>query len=381
MNTISKVLVGLIIVTSLGFLYLAANTLEAEGVWQKRVRDFEQAIKQEKAKNELLAHGGQRAQRKEYRLEDGLPPTEGLDPADTPGIDQYKMLLEMLAVNRGRIWQAKRTQSAPNGEAIVTITEPAEHDLKANAMVYAFEARPAEDGGQYLGEFKVMKADKQDLALAPAMRLPNEELQRLAQAQEAWILCDTMPVDRSWVLAGITPERAAKILPESVREDYLRSGKPAKEDDPEDAIVTIGDKKIYQRPLHDYATEFRTIDERLARLNDDLATATADVEQLKKTVAAVEEQIKARDMELVALNDELKKSSAEGELVKGQAEALTKRVDEMLLEARRVRDENKRRAKELWDRQPRSVKNSDTPVHQVEKNDQLTRATRPISVE
>ena len=51
MNIVSKILVGLIFVASLGFIYLAAATLQTEGNWQKKVATYERQIEEKVAEN------------------------------------------------------------------------------------------------------------------------------------------------------------------------------------------------------------------------------------------------------------------------------------------------------------------------------------------
>ena len=76
------------------------------------------------------------------------------------------------------------------------------HGIKENMTLYVFEARSFEEGGGYIGEFKVTKADEQAStitvkAIAP---LGAKENERFA-AGGAWILYRTMPSDTHSVFA------------------------------------------------------------------------------------------------------------------------------------------------------------------------------------
>ena len=347
MNIISKILVVLIVMAGGALLYLAAGVLKAEQSWQRRIREFQQAIIQTEQANQLLAHGGALAKDKRYRLEDGLPPAEPQDAQEKLGVDQYAMLVEMLVVDRGRVWTASRGQVTPTGDVTVTIEKPDPHEIKDKAILYAFELKPVEDGGTYIGQFKVNKVTGKLLELGPVDRLLAPEVQKIEQSQAAWVLYEVMPTDRSWVFAGLSDEQIGKILPEGSRADYVHNGQAATEkDDPENVVEVNGEKK-FVRPLRDYATAFLDLRKREAELLDDLVVAKADLEQMNKAVKAADGQVMLRDAELAALKTELDTSSKERDLVKAQEAALAARVTAMQTEAAQLMEDNKKLARSI----------------------------------
>ena len=245
---------------------------------------------------------------------------------------------------RGRVWTATRGQVTPAGEVSVTIDKPDPHEIKDKAILYAFEAKPAEEGGAYLGQFKVTGISGKTLALAPVDRILAPEIQRLEQSQAPWLLCEVIPTDRSWVFAGLNEEQLAKLIPESSRAAYIRNGKAATDTDDPDSVVDVGGEKKFFRPLQDYASAFLGLRKHVAELLDDLVVAKADLDQMNKAVKAADNQVTARDLELASLKAELEKSSKERDLVKTQQAALSARVVALEAEATRLMEENKKLA-------------------------------------
>ncbi len=104
-------------------------------------------------------------------------------------------------------------------------------------MVFAFDEKPASEGGRYLGEFKVTEAtaDSPAIKLTPNLPLNDAQGQRLAAAaKDKWTLYTTMPRDDAQPFVDLDDAaRQAMLPPESV-------GEYAKAD----------------RQLHDYYTIF-----------------------------------------------------------------------------------------------------------------------------
>jgi hypothetical protein len=356
MNIIGKLLVVLIIAAGGALLYLAAGVLAAEKNWHLRVREFEQAIVQTEQSNQVLAHGGPLAKEKRYKLENGIPPADTQGEQDKLGVDQYRLLIDMLVVDRGRVWAATRGQVTPTGEVSVSIDKPDPHEIKDKAILYAFEKKSVEEGGTYLGQFKVTGISGKTLALAPVDRLLAPEVQSLEQSQAPWLLCEVMPTDRSWIFAGLTEEQIGKMLPESARADYLRNGKAATDTDDPDSVSEAGGEKKFVRPLRDYAAAFLGLRKHVAELLDDLVAAKVDLDQMNKAVKAAESQVTLRDTEIASLKTELETSSKERDLVKTQQTALAARVAALQAEATQLMDENKKLAAQWTAKQLEAAK-------------------------
>ena len=102
------------------------------------------------------------------------------------------------------------------GEEPATPTPPAPEPvgISANKILFLFEAGPPNtadptQGAQYLGEFRVAKADGLQATLVTVNELDEYEKQRLANSRGPWSMYETMPVDQLELFAGLSEEAAA----------------------------------------------------------------------------------------------------------------------------------------------------------------------------
>ena len=325
MNIIGKMLIGLILIASFGFLYLAASMLSTEGAWQQLVVQKQQALDQALAAKDHAEQGGSRARLAIYRVDDGLPKPNPADPADQLGVEQYKIVLNALIVDKGRVWQARRGQVTPTGDITLQIEKPEPAAIKDKVMLYAFESKGVQEGGRYLGEFKATAAAGQNVTLVPAVRFSKAELARLAQSDSAWILYEVMPLDRTWTFAGMTEEQLTTMLPEGIRAEFLRTGKP----------------EGYQRPLHAYGMAFRDLRNSIALTLDAITARSVDLEHLKQSVTSTEAQVQARAVEITSLEGELKLASAERDRVAEQVKTFEAKVAEIRAQTAQLLADNK----------------------------------------
>lgn len=331
MNLIGKIFAALIVVASLGFLYLASMLLSAESSWQQLVRAKEKALEQTRAETDLLEHGGDNARLAIYRPENGPPKTDPADPADRLGVDQYKLLLDALILDKGRVWQARRGGLTPAGDVTLLVEKPSPANIKDKLMLYAFEAKSIREGGAYLGAFKASAPAGQNLTLVPAVQLQQAELGRLAQSDSAWLLYEVMPLDRKWTFAGMTDEQLTAMLPESIRGEYLQAGKP----------------KDYQRPLRAYNIAFRDLRSSIAATLDAIASRTVDNAHVKQSLDGTTAQVQARDTEIASLEAELKRTTAERDAVTGQVTTFQTKLADLQNETARLLADNKQMAERL----------------------------------
>lgn len=332
MNIIGKILIGLIIVASFGFLYLAASMLSTEGAWQQAVVRKQKELEQALTTKDVLEHGGANARLAIYRVDKGLPTAENADQADKLGIDQYKLLLDQLIADRGRVWQARR-QILPNGDVGVQIEKPTPAAIKDKTILYAFESKPIapSGGGAYLGEFKATAPTGQNLTLVPAVRLSQAELDRLAQSDSSWMLYEVMPQDRSWTFAGLTDEQLKALLPESIQAPFLHAGQA----------------EGYVRPLRAYGMAFRDLRHSIALTLDAISARTVELERLTQSVAGATAQISARDAEIMALTAEQKRTGDERDQISEQVSKLAANIQQRNAERDKLLAENKEIARRL----------------------------------
>jgi hypothetical protein len=218
------VLSAFILIFSLAFFYLSARTLKTHENWEKEIKQFDDGI--------ALAQNGDPAK-------DG----KGI-PQLTDDRNELKQQVAGAMAERGRVWEgaSKDKVNPADGTIIASFGEPP-GGLEPKSVVFVFEQSDKEKGGQYLGEFTVVKADdkSKQVTIAPASTLVQRELNLIAASKGPWVFFEIMPVDSHSLFAekdsnelkALLPDRD---IPEAVREEYARDGKPAKEGDPSDRI-------------------------------------------------------------------------------------------------------------------------------------------------
>ena len=279
------VLLLFIMLTSLGFLILAAETMRIHRGLRSRLPQMQAQLEATERTNQTLQRG---------MGEDEL------------GIVQLEHRLQMLTRERGRAWRqvAPAGKLDPQGRIEVSIANPKPHGLEADTIVYLFEggnAKPEQpgEGRQYLGDFKVVEAREGGVVLEPMQLLNQRTGDRLTRSEGPWSMYESMPSDRYETFAGMDEAELRKRLPATVVDAYLRHGQPATPDDDPRYVVGYDEnderlgpnemdkavKKVYARPLLDYSFLFAELSRQKAVM---LAKRDALVEDNAKWVAALE---------------------------------------------------------------------------------------------
>ena len=221
MSIWNKVLIGLIIVASLGFFYMALRTLKTHQHWRESAQRHEDKIEQ--------------VQEDSRQLIEGAGEGEGYQP----GIDHLRLELNKLLVDRGRVWTDCKPQAGQQTQqtGLVSVaTDP--RGIAPKTVLYVFEGTDVRQGGRYLGEFKVGKVDEANklLELQPSMKMTPAELQRLAAStagNATWILYEVMPADGHQAFAHVDKEGLKKLFPAQTVEEYLEDGQLLSSEDVE----------------------------------------------------------------------------------------------------------------------------------------------------
>ena len=256
MSIWNKVLVGLILVASLAFFYMALRALRTQANWRGKAEQHEKRIKEKKEDNRQLVEG--EGEGKEYK----------------PGIERLRLDLQQMLVGRGRVWRDCKPQPGPQtiktGQVAVSCDV---HGIGEKTVLYLFEETNPDQRGSYLGKFKVTTfnaldqnrngslepgelppplqpllatadADKNgtlnfaefDAAkpdytgpefLEPSMKMSTAELQRLAASagKATWTMYEVMPADSHQAFAHLNQDELKKFLPAETVEEYLNDGK------------------------------------------------------------------------------------------------------------------------------------------------------------
>jgi hypothetical protein len=370
------VVVG-IFLSTLGFFFLAAETLRINAVLRSEVNRLDRDLTEVKTRNEALRRGTTDSNVINQLRNEDPPALVAEDAESMPSLAEldHEILLETR--RRGPVWRnvAPAGIDAQSGAIRVNIPAPVPAGLRPETVVYVFEqpAAPAAEGqaappGRYLGEFRVGQATGQEAVLAPVLPQAEFERARLAASRGPWEIYERMPTDRRDVFAAMSEEELKQKLPPQSIEEYLRHGKEAAADDPAERKVGLdaegnrlkpdqlseAAKVVYDRRLRDYATEFDELARRrlfmlaeIEAVKKDIDRLIAAMESAKKLQAFRENDIKRLNIDLAGI----KKERAAVEQHLAQVELQLKRVQELLAATLK---QNRQLADELAARQLRS---------------------------
>ncbi len=177
MSIWNKVLIGFIFIAATAFAYMAARTLKTHQYWRELAQEHQDKIDALEMENFLLVSD---------------------DAKDSKaGIERLRLDLHKLLIDRGRVWYncSPEDVEPQTGKVAVKTDQPAQHKIADNTILYVFDETDLQDGGQYLGEFKVTAVAERQVAIEPAMKLTDDELKRLADSRGPWTLYEIMPID------------------------------------------------------------------------------------------------------------------------------------------------------------------------------------------
>jgi hypothetical protein len=313
------VLVYCIFLTATICIYLAARTLKIRQVY------------------------GQQAAGLETQL-DGLQTDNATQEAE---IDSLRHDFDKLTANRGGVWPTgKVVRAAPDGTIIVELPPPGPQSITKDAVLFMFALSVGvpDEGKQpprYFGEFNVSAVDAagNTVTLTPALDLSPQALQSLANIRQPVSLFDVMPIDRHDLFAGLDAAQLQAAFPPSSADEYLRDGKPPKEDDLSDRVSgkrpdgtwvsmeVLGDsanvaEKRYVRRLRDYQLLFRELARQRAVDRDAIAQSQHDAKLLKEALGRAEKDVTYREAEKTKLTADQKGFERERDIATGYLRTL-----------------------------------------------------------
>jgi hypothetical protein len=310
MSIWNKVLVGLIIAASLGMFFMGAWALKACTVWSRAVVQRETQARQLGEEN--------------ARLTDGVP------GQGEPGVRQMRGELHKLLVFQQGVWRdciakVKVLPEDRTAEVNVTIGQPKPHGIAKGMVLYAFESADVKNKGRYLGQFVVTKgaeSGKEDITLVPAVKLNDREIEKLKSTKGLWLLYELMPQDNHDTFASLSEKELRALLPSEVVAEYLKDGKPASKDDPQDRVV--GGK--YVRALRDYVILFGSEREHRILLQDTIESAKRDKQLIVDALELARKQEAEAKKQVALAKADLEEANRQKEIVDSYCAKLEERV-------------------------------------------------------
>ena len=346
-----------IFLSTLGFFLLAAETLRINAIYRNQINQLERDLADMKARNEALLTGTDDPNLIAQMQHEDPPVLVREDAESMRSLAEMDHQLLLATRRRGPVWRnvAPAGIDPQTGAVRVNIPAPVPAGIGPETVVYVFEQGPAAlptaegapQGAQYLGEFRVSQAAGQEAALTPVLPMGEYERARLAASRGPWVIYETMPADRHEVLAQMSEEELKQKLPPQSVEEYLRHGKEAGPDDPEERQVGFDEngnrlppqelenaaKKRYQRRLRDYATEFDELGRRRIVMEADVEAVKKDIERLLAAIESAKKLQAFRQDEIQRLNTDLAGITKERQTIErhlAQVEQQLARVRELL---------------------------------------------------
>ena len=231
----------LALLASGGYIYLAARIAERERVWTKVVRKYEADLLRERDATTLMAQGKPQPIAGEKSL---------VALADEEA--RWRRVLERVETWRGRAWK-QATFTPPQADAPGTITLPEQEapaaaaegggpeaekpaaaggpavPINAGAQVSVFDDAAIEEGGRFLGVFRVVSAafdaatKRTTLQIVPAVPPDDTDRRAWSKPAQAVTVYEDLPVDR-WMAFHRMPNQAtadttAGVLPAPAKTD------------------------------------------------------------------------------------------------------------------------------------------------------------------
>ncbi len=247
------VLVVFLFLGLVGFFYLSARTLKTHDAWRKLVNRTKADIVRVEQETEVVRNGGE-------------PNAEGV--VEPKGIRQLQQDLQKLAMDRGGVIYGVPVDGVTDGVVQLTLASPT-HGLAPGMVAFVFSEVPKEEGGRYLGEFKVTEVgdDTTKVQIAPNLPLTPEQSERLAAATGPLTMYMTMPIDDAAKFAKLEDEVRRGLLPESSLDAF-----------------SSADRKLYdyEQFFHEHFVQASLLSDAINKLNSNIARMTAATQEAEK---------------------------------------------------------------------------------------------------
>lgn len=368
MSILTKVLIGLVIVSVFPVMYLAASVLNVQTEWHKKVRDLQVALAKQQKEHDLLLHGDFQSQTKEL--------VPGKPVVGTPGLVQWRTARDNMMRGASRVWYG-RPQAASISPDTGTLkfevfddqvnfdmsarAPLTEHGMLDKMVLYVFQvkhsAEPTPGSDKYLGEFVVNGlppgTNEPIIPLKPALPLTAGEWDALKTSAAAaqWIVFDKMPVDSHDVFTGVSEDEIRKLIPAGSVDEYLNDNQAptaAVTANPElgKNIVTdpVTKKATFVRPLREYQIIFASARTRMADMNDRLQILVKEKQYAEQALVNLKDvTIPALDARKTRLEKEVALVDAELKVVTEHVAKLTEAIDQSQKQIVQLLLENKRK--------------------------------------
>jgi hypothetical protein len=311
MSIWNKILIGLIITASLVFFYMSSRMLKTQKYWSDLAEKYSKRIDELQKNDKLCEEGGT------------------VDGQFKPGIEQVRAELNLLNIDRQRVWyncDPKVDINRQTGVVTVKVAvdQPSPIGIANRSIVYVFEEAPAAQKGQFLGEFKVTAVADKQVTLEPAFKITKADVDKLAQAKRPWDLYDSLPHDNHEILSQLSEQDKKAMLPADSAAEYIGDGQAAPQNAPPQQVA---DGK-YVRPLRNYDYLFDMYRSKLTELVDKEEANKRDTEMVENTLADAKIQVQFYRDQVQVVKIVLAKIERQRDAVKAHLDKLKEKIAE-----------------------------------------------------
>jgi len=281
MSIWNKILLGLILIASLGFFHAAARTVKTYQYWANKANDFEGILKKRNA--EIVA----------LRTADHQHPLED----KTIGIQQLRIDLGRVLANRGRIWtkcEKQKAATVPSGIMEVKVSAEESAAFTDKMLLYVFEEREDQSPGKYLGEFHVKAVSDKQVVLASTTQMVSSLSKHVTESKSPWVLYEMMPTDEYEAFMNLSEDQ----------KNWFANL-------PEDQKKWASDDKKSERPLRDYLEIFRICEMHRTLFADRWESARRDLSYLEAASLEAQNLEALAEKEKTQVTKELQRANAE----------------------------------------------------------------------
>lgn len=177
----------LVLLSALGAFFLIAMLGQRERAWRAIIKTYETNLARER--DALVPAGGTN-----LRPDSSAKSLAALEQERA----RWQRVRERINTWRGRHWDnAAFTPPAQGRAATLSIEGLESTTLNPGAELYLFDRRPVEQGGRYLGAFRVDTVDRNLLSISP-LSIPDAADAKLwGEPRDAVDVYETLPVDRA----------------------------------------------------------------------------------------------------------------------------------------------------------------------------------------
>ena len=337
------------------FLYVSTYALKLHDKYRSEADKLQKSLDDVRARIAVL----------EFGREDETDGDVDGGNAGGGGVRSLRHQLHRLTLDRGRVWIDCQPESfdATTGRITIRIEKPDPHGIAEGKVLYAFQQGPAAEGARYLDQGKIVAVGDATITIEPLTKQPRGLVQEVVNEERLWRLYESLPVDRHDLLASLSEEElrdGLPGLPPETLNEYLKDGKEASRDDPDERKIGLKAdgtqalpeeqdqvvKELYVRRLRDYTLRFFELSKEQTVLRSKIDRDTSEVDNMQTALDQVRANVQAREAEREKLDQdkvkfqmELEKVQKHRAAIEQQSRGLAKMIADARAKARELAGE------------------------------------------